>query len=145
VSYFGAAFGTAIGMMIGLVIYSNIWRVNSYLPKDYDFVHEWGNQFVKADKKAYTYTARLLVGTFFHPIIFVFIWGRDGVLEINLYNSTVVSAVALLLIEAVFFGVAIWFNIVKIAPEDLKVKIIALQFGIHILIGILMGCFYNLM
>ncbi len=91
-SYFGAALGTAVGMMIGLVIYSNAWRVKSYLPKEYDFTHEWGRKFVKTDKKAYTYTMRLLIGIFFHPFIFVFIWSQEGLLKINLFNSDIISA-----------------------------------------------------
>lgn len=58
-SYFGAALGAAVGMMIGLVVYSNVWRIKSFLPKEYDFTHEWGKKFEKTDKKVYTYTMRL--------------------------------------------------------------------------------------
>ncbi|MHA2251482.1 MAG: hypothetical protein ACXAD7_14055 [Candidatus Kariarchaeaceae archaeon] len=143
-SYFGAALGTAIGMMIGLVAYTNAWRMKSFLPKEYDFVHEWGKSFVKTDKKAYTYSARLLVGTLFHPIIFVFIWGREGLLQIDLYDNDVLSAVILLLVEATMFSLAIWFNIVKV-PETLKLRIIYMQFVIHLIIGLLMGYGYTLL
>ncbi len=143
-SYFGAALGTAIGMMIGLVIYSNAWRVKSYLPKEYDFTHEWGKKFVKTDKKAYTYTMRLLIGIFFHPFIFVFIWSQEGLLKINLFNSDIISAVVLLVFESIMFSIAIWFEIVKIGPATLKTRIIALQMGVHLIIGILMGYTYTL-
>ncbi|MFX0063495.1 MAG: hypothetical protein ACFFC7_15070 [Candidatus Hermodarchaeota archaeon] len=142
-SYFGAAFGTAIGMMIGLVIFSNIWRIN-YLPKEYDFIHEFGKAIVKTDKKIYTYIIRLIVGIFFHPIVFVFIWGREGLLKINLFNSDIISAVVLLLFESIMFSIAIWLDIVKIRPKTLKTRIIALQIGVHLLTGFLMGYFYTL-
>ncbi|MHA2252843.1 MAG: hypothetical protein ACXAD7_20945 [Candidatus Kariarchaeaceae archaeon] len=144
-SYFGAALGAAIGMMIGLFTYTNIWRIKSYLPKDYDFMHEWGKTFLTTDNKAYTYTVRLFVGIIFHPIVFVFVWGREGLLKINLNNNDVLSAIVLLLIEAVIFSIAIWFDIVKIRPPTLKTRIITLQIGIHLLIGILMGYFYSLL
>ncbi|MHA2362940.1 MAG: hypothetical protein ACXAC7_03215 [Candidatus Hodarchaeales archaeon] len=144
-SYFGAAFGTAIGMMIGLMIFSNAWRVRSFLPKGYDFTHEWGKILTKTDKKVYTYTVRLIVGIIFHPIIFVFIWSREGLLKIYLFNSEIISGVILLLIESLMFSIAIWFDIVKIRPENLKSKIITLQIGMHLLIGILMGYFYTLL
>ncbi|MHA2030287.1 MAG: hypothetical protein ACXAB7_05115 [Candidatus Kariarchaeaceae archaeon] len=144
-SYFGAALGTAIGMMIALVTYTNVWRIKSYLPKEYDFMHEWGKKFLKTDKKTYTYTVRLFVGIIFHPVVFVFIWGREGLLKINLYNSDILSGVTLLLIEAVIFSLAIWFDVVKIRPETLKTRIITLQIGLHLLIGLLMGFFYTLL
>ena len=81
--YFGAAIGTVIGMMIGLVLFSNSWRLN-YLPKEYDFVHRFGNMFVKTDKKMITYIIRSFVGIFFHPIVFCFNMGRNGFIEVNI-------------------------------------------------------------
>ncbi len=143
-SYFGAALGAAVGMMIGLVIYSNAWRIKAYLPKEYDFTHEWGKKFVKTDKKAYTYTMRLLIGIIFHPFVFVFIWSQEGLLKINLFNSDIISAVVLLLFESIMFSIAIWFEIVKIRPTNLKTRIIALQMGVHLIIGFLMGYSYTL-
>ncbi|MHA1992208.1 MAG: hypothetical protein ACW981_19740 [Candidatus Hodarchaeales archaeon] len=143
-SYFGAALGSAIGMMIGLVIFSNAWRLKSFLPKTYDFTHEWGKKFVNTDKKAYTYTVRLIIGVIFHPIVFVFIWSSEGLLKINLFDNDIISAVVLLLIEAVLFGIVIWFDFIKIRPENLKSKVITLQIGVHIVIGTLMGFFYTL-
>ena len=142
-SYFGAATGTIIGMMIGLVLFSNSWRIN-YLPKEYDFVHHYGNFFVKTDKKVITYVIRSLVGIFFHPIVFVFIWGRLGLLKIALINSDILSAVVLLLLESIIFGLAIWLDFVKISPDILKTKIIFLQMGVHLITGILMGYFFTL-
>ncbi|MFX1286808.1 MAG: hypothetical protein ACFFB5_24430 [Promethearchaeota archaeon] len=144
-SYFGAALGTAIGMMIGLVVFSNTWRVKSYLPKEYDFIHEWGKKFVKTDKKVYTYMIRLIVGMIFHPIVFVFIWSQEGLLKINLFNSDIISAVVLLLFESLMFSIAIWIDIVKIRPENLKTRIIPLQIGIHLIVGFLMGYFYTVL
>jgi hypothetical protein len=144
-SYFGAALGSAIGMMIGLVAYSNVWRLNLYLPKEYDFTHEWGKKFINTDKKAYTYTARLLIGMIFHPIIFVFIWSQEGILKVNLFGNDILSATILLFLEAVFFSIAIWFDIVKIRPKTLKIRIIIMQMGVHLVIGILMGSFYTLL
>jgi len=143
-SYFGAAMGSAIGMMIGLGVYSNAWRYKSYLPKEFDFTHEWGKKFVKNDKKAYTYTVRLLIGIIFHPIIFVFVWSQEGILKVNLFNNDVISAVTLLVIEALFFGIAIWFNVIRIEPESLKSRIIRLQMGVHLVIGLLMGFCYSI-
>ncbi|MFW9906390.1 MAG: hypothetical protein ACFFFH_18865 [Candidatus Thorarchaeota archaeon] len=144
-SYFGAALGTAFGMIISTVVFSNAWRVKSYLPKEYDFTHEWGKKFVKTDKKAYTYMLRSLIGIIFHPIVFVFIWGREGLLKINLFNNDVISAVVLLLFESLMFSIAIWIDVVKIRPENLKTRIIPLQIGIHLIVGFLMGYFYTVL
>ena len=143
-SYFGAAIGTAIGMMISLVIFSNAWRIRSYLPKDYDFTHEWGKTFVKTDKKAYTYLIRSIIGILLHPIIFVFIWSQEGLLKINILDNTMISAVVLLVIESLIFSLAIWVDIIEIRPEYLKKRIIPLQMLIHIIVGIMMGLFYTL-
>lgn len=143
-SYFGAALGTAIGMMISVVVFSNAWRIRSFLPKEYDFSHEWGKKFVKTDRKTYTYMMRSLIGIILHPIVFVFIWSREGLLNINLFNNDIISAIVLLLLESIMFSIAIWVDIVKIRPENLKVRIIPLQIGIHLIVGFLMGFFYTL-
>ena len=143
-SYFGAALGTALGMMISTIVFSNIWKVRSYLPKEYDFTHEWGKKFVKTDKKAFTYIVRSLLGIIFHPVIFVFIWSREGLLKINLFNNDILSAIMLLFLESLMFSLAIWVDIVKIRPSNLKTRIIPLQIGIHLVVGCLMGFFYTL-
>jgi hypothetical protein len=143
-SYFGAAMGTALGMMISLVIFSNAWRIKDYLPKDYDFTHEWGKKFVKTEKKAYTYMARSVLGILFHPVVFVFIWSQEGILKINIFNSDILSAIILLFLESIMFSIAIWLDIVKIRPKNLKTRIIPLQIGIHLIVGFLMGLFYVL-
>jgi hypothetical protein len=144
-SYFGAALGTVLGMMISLVVFSNAWRIKSYLPKDYDFTHEWGKKFVKTDNKKFTYVVRSFIGIILHPIIFVFIWSQEGLLKINIFNNDIISAVTLLFLESLLFSFAIWTDIVKIRPENLKTKIIPLQIGIHLLLGFLMGFFYTLL
>jgi hypothetical protein len=143
-SYFGASMGTALGMIISLGIFSNAWRFGDYLPKEYDFTHEWGKTFVKTEKKAYTYLVRSVIGILFHPILFVFIWSQEGVLKINLLNSDILSAMTLLLLESIMFSIAIWIDLVKIRPENLKTRIIPLQIGIHLIVGFLMGLFYML-
>ncbi len=143
-SYFGAALGTVVGMMISLVVFSNVWRIRSYLPKDYDFTHEWGKKFVKTDKKPYTYLVRSFLGIFFHPIIFVFIWGQEGILKINVYDNDLLSAVILLLFESLMFSLAIWIDLVKVRPENLKTRIIPLQIGTHLIVGVCMGIGYIL-
>jgi hypothetical protein len=50
----------------------------------------------------------------------------------------------LLLFESIMFSIAIWIDIVRIRPENLKTKVIPLQIGIHLLVGFLMGFFYSL-
>jgi hypothetical protein len=141
-SYFGAAIGTFLGMMIGLVLFTNSWRLN-FLPKEYDFVHSYGNLFVKTDKKMITYVIRSFVGMFFHPIVFVYVWGETGILRLNFFNSTVTSAVILLLIESVMFGLGIWFDVIKLSPNNLKIRVISLQIVVHLVTGILMGYFFT--
>ena len=142
-SYFGAAIGTFIGMMIGLLVFTNNWRFG-FLPKEYDFVHNYGNLFVKTDKKMITYVIRSFVGMFFHPIVFVYVWGETGILRLNFFNSTVLSAVILLLIESVMFGLGIWFDVIKLSPNNLKIRVISLQIVVHLVTGILMGYFFTL-
>lgn len=141
--YFGAAIGTVIGMMIGLVLFSNSWRLN-YLPKEYDFVHRFGNMFVKTDKKMITYAIRSFVGIFFHPIVFVFIWGETGLLKITFFNNTILSAVILLLFESILFSLGIWFDLIQVSPDNLKTRVISLQIAVHLITGILMGYFFNI-
>ena len=133
-SYFGAAIGTFLGMMIGLVFFTNSWRLN-FLPKEYDFVHQYGNLFVKTDKKMITYVIRSFVGMFFHPIVFVYVWGETGVLRLNFFNSTVLSAVILLFVESVLFGLGIWFDVIKLSPDNLKIRVISLQIVVHLVTG----------
>jgi len=141
-SYFGAAIGTFIGMMIGLLVFTNSWRFG-FLPKDYDFVHSYGNLFVKTDKKMITYIIRSFVGMFFHPVIFVYVWGETGFLKLNFYNNTILSAVILLLVESILFSLGIWFDLLKISPEELKLRVISLQLGVHLITGVFMGYFFT--
>jgi hypothetical protein len=142
-SYFGAATGTIIGMMIGLVLFSNSWRIN-YLPKEYDFVHQYGKIFVKTEKKMITYVIRSFVGMFFHPIVFVYVWGETGFLKLNFFNNTIISAVILLFLESILFGLGIWFDIIKISPDNLKIRVITLLLVVHIITGISMGYFFTI-
>ncbi|MFC1802534.1 hypothetical protein ACFL0D_01045 [Thermoproteota archaeon] len=141
-SYFGAAIGTFLGMMIGLVFFTNSWRLN-FLPKEYDFVHQYGNLFVKTDKKMITYVIRSFVGMFFHPIVFIYVWGETGFLRLNFFNSTILSALVLLFVESVLFGLGIWFDVIKISPENLKIRVISLQIVVHLVTGVLMGYFFT--
>jgi hypothetical protein len=143
-SYFAAACGSAIGMMIALVVFSNAWRFN-LLPKDYDFFHEFGKALIKTDNRKLTYGVRMMVGILAHPVIFVFVWGKDGFLGINLLDSSVVSALILLVLESTFFGVGLYAGIPDIVPKKFITKVIMLQFMIHIILGILMGLFYDIL
>ncbi len=141
-SYLAAACGAAIGMMVGLLIFTNAWRIN-LLPKEYDFLHEYGKAMIRSDKKPLTYSARMFVGMFFHPMIFVFIWGEDGLLGINILNSSIISAVILLIIEALLFGVLLWTKILSFVPDELISRIFLLQFVMHVIIGLLMGLTFD--
>ena len=141
-SYFAAAFGAGFGMMIGIVIFSNAWRTG-LLPKDYDFIHQYGKSLIRIDNKKLTYGIRLLIGMFLHPVVFVFIWGKDGYLGINLLNSSIVSAIVLLAIESTFFSIVLWTGLMKISPKNLVGRLILLQFAFHIILGFLMGFTYD--
>ena len=100
--------------------------------------------FVKTEKKPITYIARSFIGMFFHPIVFVFIWGETGLLKLSFFNNTILSAVILLLFESILFGLGIWYDIIQISPENLKKKVIGLQMIVHIITGILMGYFFTI-
>ena len=143
-NYPAAAEGAGIGMMIGLVIFANAWRIG-ILPKGYDFVHEFGKSLVRIDKKPVTYAMRFLVGTLFHPVIFVFVWGPDGLLGINPLNSAVLSAVLLLALESILFSVVLWTRVLGMPPKELVGRVIALQFANHIVLGLLMGLSYEIL
>lgn len=80
-TYPAAAFGAATGMMVVLVIFASARRFG-LLPKEYDFIHEFGKSLVPSEHKPITYTARFALGIVFHPVLFVFVWGREGVLGI---------------------------------------------------------------
>jgi hypothetical protein len=141
-SYFAAACGAGFGMMIGIVIFSNAWRTG-LLPKGYDFIHEYGKSIIKTDNKKFTYGIRLIIGMLLHPVIFVFIWGKDGYLGINPLNSSIVSAVLLLAIESGLFGIVLWTGLLKISKKNLVNHVIGLQFVFHIILGVLMGFTYD--
>jgi hypothetical protein len=141
-SYFAAACGAGLGMMIGIVIFSNAWRTG-LLPKDYDFIHEYGKSLIRIDNKKLTYGIRMLIGMLLHPVVFVFIWGKDGILGINPLDSSIVSAIMLLAIEAILFGVVLWTGMLKISKKNLVSRIIVLQFIFHIILGFLMGFTYD--
>ena len=140
-TYPAAAVGAAVGMMVGLVIFANAWRWG-LLPKDYDFVHEFGKSLVRSDRKRVTYTARFVTGIVFHPVLFVFVWGRDGVLGIYPFQSDVLSALLLVTIEASGFSYLLWKGILVAPPRELVKKVIVLQFAVHLLLGLLMGLSY---
>lgn len=60
-------------------------------------------------------------------------------------NNDVISAIVLLLLEAIMFGVAIWLDIIKISLKALKIRIISMQMGVHFVIGLIMGSFYSIL
>jgi hypothetical protein len=141
-SYFAAACGAGLGLMIGIVLFSNAWRTG-LLPKEYDFIHEYGKSLIRTDNKKLTYGIRLLIGMLLHPVVFVFIWGKDGYLGINPLNSSVISAVVLLAIESTLFGIVLWVGLMKISPKNLVGRLIGLQFVFHVVLGFLMGFTYD--
>lgn len=143
-NYPAAAVGAGIGMMIGLLIFANAWRVG-ILPKGYDFVHEFGKSLVRIDSKPVTYALRFVVGTIFHPVIFVFVWGPNGFLGIDPFNSAVLSAVILLALESILFSVVLWTRVLGIPPTELRGRVIGLQLAFHIILGVLMGLSYELL
>ena len=143
-NYPAAAVGAGIGMMINLIVFSNAWRVG-ILPKGYDFVHDFGKSLVRIDSKPVTYALRFVVGIIFHPVIFVFIWGPDGLLGINPFNSAVLSAVLLLALEAILFSVVLWTRVLGMPPKDLVGRVIVLQSALHLILGLLMGLSYQLL
>jgi hypothetical protein len=143
-NYPAAALGAGIGMMIALVGFSNAWRIG-ILPKGYDFVHEFGKSLVRIDSKPVTYALRFVVGIILHPVIFVFVWGRDGLLGIDPFNSAVLSAVLLLALESILFAVVLWTRVLGIPPKKLVSKVIVLQVAIHLVLGVLMGLSYEIL
>jgi len=142
-AYFGAAVGTFIGMMIGLGIFSNSWRLG-FLPRDYDFVHMYGKAIVNTDRKAVTYLVRSLFGMLLHPVVFVYFWGETGFLGLS-FGNTVLSGMILLLVESILFGLAIWFDVINVSPDNLKIKVIPLQMVSHMITGVTMGYFFNIL
>ena len=142
-SYFAAACGAGIGMMIAMVIFFNAWRLG-LLPKDYDLIHEYGKSLIRSDNKKITYATRLILGTILHPVIFVFIWGKEGLLGIHPYNSSILSAVILLVIESILFSIVLKKNLLNFPPKELVNNVILLQFIIHIILGITMGLTYDI-
>lgn len=143
-NYPAAALGAGIGMMIALVVFSNAWRIG-FLPEGYDFIHEFGKSLVHIDSKPVTYASRFVMGIIFHPVIFVFVWGRDGLLGIHPSNSAVLSAVLLVVVESIFFAVVLWTRVLGMPPRKLVGKVIILQFAIHIILGVLMGLSYEML
>jgi hypothetical protein len=141
-SYFAAACGAGIGMMVAMIIFSNAWRVG-LLPKDYDFIHEYGKSLIRKDNRKLTYGSRLILGTILHPVVFVFIWGEEGLLGIHLFNSSIISALILLILESILFSFVLYANVLNFPPRDLLKKVIILLFIIHIIIGITMGFTYE--
>lgn len=143
-NYPAAAIGAGLGMIIALVAFSNAWRIGM-LPRDYDFVHEFGKSLARTDRKPVTYALRFLVGIIFHPVLFVFVWGRDGLLGIDPFNSAVLSAVLLLALEALLFAVVLWTRVLGMPPKELVGRVIVLQAAIHLILGVLMGLSYEIL
>jgi hypothetical protein len=141
-SYFAASFGASMGMMIALLIFSNAWRLG-LLPKDYDFIHEFGNALIKLNNKKVSYSMRMIIGVIAHPVIFVYVWCKDGFLGINPLGSSILSAIILLLIESGLFSIGIIKGIPMRVPKKHIGTIVILQFTIHGILGILMGLSYD--
>jgi hypothetical protein len=142
--YPAAAVGAGIGMMIGLLIFANAWRVG-VLPRGYDFVHEFGKSITRSERKPITYASRFVVGTLFHPVVFVFIWGPDGLLGINLFGSAVLSAVLLLALESLLFAIVLWTGVLGMPPKELRGRVIGVQAFAHLVLGLSMGLSYQLL
>lgn len=142
-SYFAAAIGSGIGMMIAMVIFSSAWRFG-LLPKDFDLIHEYGKSLIKINNKVLTYSSRMILGTILHPVVFVFIWGKDGLLGIHPFNSSIISAVVLLIIESILFGIVLKKGLLKFPPKELVNNVILLQFIIHVILGLIMGFTYEI-
>jgi len=85
----------------------------------------------------------MLVAMIAHPVVFVFIWGKDGLLGINPFENSVVSALILLLIESAFFSIILVLGIPIKVPKGYLLKIILFQTLIHAILGILMGFTYD--
>ena len=143
-NYPAAAVGAAIGMILALLVFSNAWRIG-FLPKGYDFIHEFGKSLIRSDNKRVTYASRFVMGIIFHPVIFVFVWGREGLLGIHPFNSSILSAVLLLTVEAILFSILLWTRLLGIPPRELVGKVVVLQFSIHIILGLLMGSSYEIL
>ena len=143
-NYPAAAVGAGIGMMIGLLVFANAWRVG-ILPREYDFVHEFGKSLVRSDRKPVTYALRFVVGTIFHPVIFVFVWGPDGLLGISPFTSALLSAVLLLALEALLFAIVLWTGVLGMAPKELRGGVIFMQTLVHLILGVSMGLSYQLL
>ena len=142
--YPAAALGAGIGMMLFLAGFANAWRI-SLLPREYDFIHEFGRSLVPIDKRPVTYSVRFVVGIVLHPVLFVFVWGPDGWLGINPLNSALLSAVLLLALESVLFGVVLWTRFLGMPPKELVSRVIALQIALHLVVGVCMGLSYQLL
>ena len=142
--YPAAALGAGIGMMATLVIFS-IARRTAFIPQSYDFIHDFGRSLVCIDNKKLTYLSRFAVGIIFHPLLFVFVWGRDGWLHIDPANSAVLSAVILLAIESLLFSFVLWSGVLAMPPREFVGKVILLQLVSHVLLGVLMGLSYEIL
>lgn len=140
-TYIGAAIGATIGMTIVLLIFRNIWRIG-YLPEGYDFIHDIGKaQIPWIDSPKLSYGIRYLLALFLLPVIFVFIWGQSGVLGISVLNNTILTAILLMILESSLFALALKTRVLGVPPVELVNKLIALQFVNHIILGIFMGYF----
>jgi hypothetical protein len=111
------------------------WRVG-LLPKEYEFVHEFGKSLVHSDKKRVTCAALLVTGIIFHPVVFVSVWGKDGLLGIHPFDSAVVSAVLLLVLETIIFAIVLLARVLGIPPREPTGKVIMLQPVVHVVLGL---------
>jgi hypothetical protein len=75
----------------------------------------------------------------------VFVWGKDGVLGIHPFNSSILSATILLLIESTLFSIGLYTGKPDIVPKKFVNNVVILQFMIHIILGIFMGLFYEML
>ena len=90
-----------------------------------------------------THAVRFVIGIIFQAVVFVFVWGRDGLLHIDPLNSAVLSAVLLLVVETIIFAVVLWTRVLGIPPRELAGKVIMLQAVVHVVLGLLMGLSYE--
>ena len=142
INYFGAMIGAVIGMTFALLVFRNVWRIG-YLPAGYDFIHDIGKaQTLKRfDSPLLSYATRYAMAIFLLPVIFLYIWGKDGILGISILDSTILTAVVLMIIESSVFALALKTRVMGVPPRDLVNKLIVLQFVNHIILGISMGYF----
>ncbi|OLS28016.1 MAG: hypothetical protein HeimC2_09200 [Candidatus Heimdallarchaeota archaeon LC_2] len=132
---------TMIGGLIGTLV-SVLWLAYAnkfgFLPKEWRFFEDGVATLQKNSNRLLLYGPRFILGGAILPVVFLYVWGPDGLLGISIANSIVLSSLLLALIEFVLMTLGILLGAFK-QPKNATIPLILVTLIGHLNLGFWIG------